>query len=131
MNGPNATYAPTSLRSSRNLSWVGPALVLLFAAILMAGATQLVHEPDTVDQVRVVNAVEDAVDVDVKQPGGPWMPLAAVEPQSTTTVYDVVDTGGPWVLRFKVADEVLATMQVSHERLARGNWRVVVPTLVT
>ena len=77
MNGPNATYAPTSVRPSRNLSWVGPALVLLFAAILMAGATQLVTEPDTVDKVRVVNAVEDAVDVDVKQPGGPWMPLAA------------------------------------------------------
>ena len=121
MNGPNATYAPTSLRSSRNLSWVGPALVLDTSVIIDGRIADLC----------VVNAVEDAVDVDVKQPGGPWMPLAAVEPQSTTTVYDVVDTGGPWVLRFKVADEVLATMQVSHERLARGNWRVVVPTLVT
>ena len=130
MNGPNATVAHTSVRPKRNLSWVGPALVILFAGLLMVGAAQLVTQPDVVDQVRVVNPAEDAVDVDVKQPGGPWLPLAVVEPQSSTTVYDVVDGGGPWIVRFKIAGDVLGTAKLSHERLARGNWRIPVPTLV-
>ena len=91
MNGPNATYAPAPVRSARSLSWVGPAIVILFAAVLMAAAAQLVREPDTVAKVQIVNPIESAVDVDVMQPGGPWLPLAVVEPQSTTTAYDVVD----------------------------------------
>ena len=130
MNGPNATVASTPVRPKRNLSWIGPALVILFAALLMAGAAQLVTQPDTVDKVQVVNPSEDAIDVDVKQPGGPWMPLAAVDPQSTTTVYDVVDGGGPWIVRFESAGEVRATLRLSHERLARNHWRIAVPTLV-
>ena len=130
MNGPNATYAPTSVRPKRSLSWVGPAIVILFAAVLMAAAAQLVREPDTVAKVQIVNPVDDAVDVDVMQPGGPWLPVAVVEPQSTTTAYDVVDDGGPWIVRFKVSDEVLGTVRLSHERLARAKWRITVPTLV-
>ena len=130
MNGPNATVAPTPVRPARNLSWVGPALVIAFAAVLMVAAARLVTEPDELGSVRVVNPVEQSVDVDVKQPGGAWLPLAALDPQSTTTVYDVVEAGGPWIVRFKVADEVLATVELSQERLARGNWRIAVPAQV-
>ena len=130
MNGPNATYAPASVRPKRSLSWVGPAIVILFAAVLMAAAAQLVREPDTVAKVQIVNPVQDAVDVDVRQAGGPWLPLAVVEPQSTITAYDVVDDGGPWIVRFKISGEVLSTVRLSHERLARANWRIAVPTLV-
>jgi hypothetical protein len=118
------------VRRARNFSWVGPALVIAFAAALMVGAAQLVRQPETVGRVTIVNPVEDAVDVDVRQPGGPWLPLAAVDAQSTTTVYDVVDASGPWIVRFTVSDEALATMRLSHERLERANWRIVVPTLV-
>ena len=130
MNGPNATYAPAPVRSARSLSWVGPAIVIVFAAVLMAVAGQLVREPDTVAKVQIVNPVEEAVDVDVMQPGGPWQPVAVVEPQSTTTAYDVVDEGGPWIVRFKISDKDLATVRISRERLARANWRITVPTLV-
>jgi hypothetical protein len=130
VNGPNATYAPPSVRSARSLSWIGPAIVILFTVVLMAAAAHLVREPETVAKVQIVNPVADAVDVDVMQPGGPWLPLAIVEPQSTATAYDVVDDGGPWIVRYKVSGEVLTTVRISHERLARTNWRLTVPTLV-
>jgi hypothetical protein len=130
VNGPNATYAPASVRPKRNLSWVGPAIVILFAAVLMAGAARLVDEPETVGGVRIVNPVDGAVDVDVRQPDGPWLPLAVVDAQSATTVYDVVDGGGTWIVRFKVSDDVLATVKLSHERLERAGWRITVPSLV-
>ena len=130
MNGPNATVTPTGVRPARNLSWVGPALVILFAALLMAGAAHLLDEPSELGSVQIVNPVERSVDVDVKQPGGPWLPLAAVEPQSTTTVYDVVDVGGEWVIRFRVSDRprVLAKVRRSHDNLDQDHWRIVVPT---
>jgi hypothetical protein len=128
VNGPNATVAPTPVRRARDLSWVGPALVIVFAAVLMAGAARLVTQPERVGAVRVVNPVEQSVDVDVKKPGGPWAPLAAVEPQSTTTVFDVVDVGGPWVIRFRVSDKVLAKVHRSHDELEHDHWRIVVPT---
>ena len=128
MNGPNATVVPPPVRRARNLSWVGPALVILFAAVLMALAAHLVTQPGTVDSVRIVNPVAQSVDVDVKEPGGPWLPLAAVDAESTTTVYEVVDVSGPWVIRFRVADEVLAQVHRSHDDLARDHWRIVVPT---
>jgi len=129
VNGPNATVVPPPVRRARNLSWVGPALVILFAAALMAVAAHLVTQPSTVDSVRIVNPVEQSVDVDVKQPGGPWLPLATVEGQSTTTVYDVVDVSGPWVIRFRVSDEVpLAKVHRAHDDLEHDHWRIVVPT---
>jgi hypothetical protein len=128
VNGPNATVASTPVRPARNLTWVGPALVIGFAALLMAGAARLVAQPSDVGSVQVVNPAEQAVDVDVKQPGGPWSPLAAVEAQSSTTVYDVVDVGGPWVIRFRVSDEVLAHVRRSHDALEHDHWRIVVPT---
>jgi hypothetical protein len=128
VNGPNATVTAPRVRRARNLSWVGPALVILFAASLMAVAAQLVTQPGTVDSVRIVNPVEQSVDVDVKQSGGPWLPVAAVEPQSTTTVYDVVDISGPLVIRFRVSDEVLAQVHRSHDELEQDHWRIVVPT---
>jgi hypothetical protein len=128
VNGPNATVAPTPVRPARNLSWVGPALVIVFAAALMVAAARLVVEPDELGSVRVVNPVEQSVDVDVKQPGGPWLPLAALDPQSTTTVYDVVDVGGTWIIRFRTATDVLAQVHRSHDSLEHDAWRIVVPT---
>jgi hypothetical protein len=128
VNGPNATVAPTPVRPARNLSWVGPALVIVFAALLMAAAAHLVAQPDNVDSVRIVNPAEQSVDVDVRQPGGPWSPLGVVDAQSSTTVYDVVDVGGPWIVRFRVSDDVLAQLRRSHDSLERDHWRIVVPT---
>ena len=128
MNGPNATVASTPVRPARDLSWVGPALVIVFAVVLMAGAARLVTQPSDVSSGRIVNPVEQAVDVDVRQPGGPWLPLAAVEARSSTTVYDVVDVGGPWIIRFRVSDKVLAQVRRSHASLERDHWRIAVPT---
>ena len=128
MNGPNATVAPSRVRHVRNLSWVGPALVFLFAAVLMAGAAFLVVEPRELDSVQLVNPVEQPIDVDVKQPGGPWLAIAALEPQSTTTVHDVVDVGDQWVIRFRASDEVLARVHRTQDDLEKDDWRIVVPT---
>jgi hypothetical protein len=130
VNGPNATVATSPVRSTRNLQWVGPALVILFAAVLMAWAARLVDEPQYLDRIRIVNPAERSVDVDVRQPGGPWLPLAAVEPASTTTVREVIDLDGPWIVRFRVSGEPLAIANRSHSSLERGHWRIVVPTRV-
>jgi hypothetical protein len=128
VNGPNATVASAPVRPARDLSWVGPALVIVFAALLTAAAARLVAQPGHVGSVQVVNPAEQAVDVDVKQPGGPWAPLGAVEAKSSTTVYDAVDVGGPWVIRFRTSDEVLAQVRRSRDALEHDHWRIVVPT---
>jgi hypothetical protein len=128
VNNPNATYAPMSVRPTRNLSWVGPALVIVVAALLMAAAARLVTQPDTLGSVQIVNPVEQSIDVDVKHPGGAWLPLAVVDSQSTTTVFDVVDVGDPWVIRFRVSNEVVAEIRRSHKSLEHDHWRIVVPT---
>ena len=57
MNGPNATVTPTGVRPARNLSWVGPALVILFAALLMAGAAHLLDEPSELGSGHLSNFV--------------------------------------------------------------------------
>jgi hypothetical protein len=128
VNGPNATVAPPPVRDARNLRWVGPTLVILLAAVLMALAAYLVHEPATVGHVTIVNPMEQAVDVDVKEPGGSWLPIAAVDPKATTTVIDVVDVGGPWIVRYRTAGETFAQVRRSHDDLEHGHWRIVVPT---
>jgi hypothetical protein len=128
MNGPNATVASAPVRPKRSLSWVGPALVITFAAILMAWAARLVTNPKTLDHIRIVNPVEQSVDVDVKKPGGAWLPLAAVDAQSSTTVEDVIDVDGPWIIRFRVSNDLIAEVRRSHESLERDHYRIVVPT---
>ena len=130
MNGPNRTVAPTPVRPARDLSWIGPALVIVFTALLFAWAVRLLEEPSFVGSVQIANPIQQAVDVDVRQGDGPWLPLAVVDAQSTTTVYDVVDDGGPWIVRFKVSGELLATTERSHESLERANWRITVPNRV-
>ena len=128
MNGPNATVAPPPVRDTRNLGWVGPTLVILLAAVLMAFAAYLVHEPQTLGHVTVVNPMEQAVDVDVKAPGGPWLPVAVVDAKTTTTVTDVVDVGGPWIIRYRSAGETFSVVRRSHDDLVHNHWRIVVPT---
>jgi hypothetical protein len=128
VNGSNATVLPPPVRNARNLRWVGPTLVILFAAVLMALAAHLVREPATVDQVTVVNPVEQGVDVDVKEPGGSWLPLAAIEPKSTTTVDDVYDVGGSWIIRYSTSGEVFSEVRRSHDDLEHAHWRLTVPT---
>ena len=98
------------------------------AALLMAAAARLVTQPDTLGTVQIVNPVEQPIDVDVKHPGGAWLPLAAVDARSTTTVFDVVDVGEPWVIRFRVSNEVLAQIHRSRKSLEHDHWRIVVPT---
>jgi hypothetical protein len=128
VNGPNATVLPPPVRDTRDLSWIGPALVILFAAVLMAAAAQLVRAPKTVAHVTIANPVEQAVDVDVKHPGGSWLPVAVVDAKTTTTVDDVVDVGGPWIIRYSVAGEELTTVRRSRDSLAHDHWKLVVPT---
>ena len=128
MNGPNATVAPTPVRDTRNLGWVGPTLVILLAAALMALAAYLVREPTTVAHVTITNPVEQAVDVDVKAPGGPWLPLAVVDAKASITVDDVVDVGGTWIIRYSIAGEVLSEVRRSHDDLEQNHWQVTVPT---
>jgi hypothetical protein len=128
VNGPNATVAPPPVRDTRNLGWVGPTLVILLAVALMALAAYLVRAPTTVDHVTITNPVEQAVDVDVKAPGGPWLPVAVVDAKTGVTVDDVVDVGGTWIIRFRVAGEVLSEVRHSHDDLEQNHWQITVPT---
>ena len=128
MNGPNATVAPSPVRDTRSLAWVGPTLVIVLAVALMALAAYLVREPTKVPAVTITNPVEQAVDVDVKQSGGPWLPLAVVDAKTSVTVDDVVDVGGSWIIRYRVAGEVRSKVQRSRDDLERNHWQITVPT---
>ena len=101
-------------------------VVALGACVLLGGAA--CSDASFVDELTVINDTEYSANVDVtgKERDG-WLGLTLVQPQSTTTVEDVIDQGGVWIFRFDYAGKYEQEMEISRRELARNDWTVEVP----
>jgi hypothetical protein len=81
-----------------------------------------------VDEVTIVNDTEYSANVDVtgKTRNG-WLALAAVQPESTTTVEEVIDQGEAWIFRFDYVGKHDEEVEVTRAELERNDWTVEVP----
>ena len=108
-------------------------MILLVAAVGSAFivANRLVRGPDFVDRLTIRNPTEYIVDVSVTdEHRRAHAPVAALEPHRTTVVRSVIDPGDPWILEFRIAGTPVGDLRLSHARLERQHWRVVIPDAV-
>jgi hypothetical protein len=96
------------------------------ACVLLGGAA--CSNVSFVDELRIVNDTEYSANVDVtsKERDG-WLKLTVVEPQSTTTVEEVIDQGEVWILRFDYVGKYEGEVEISRRELARNDWTIEVP----
>ena len=73
------------------------------------------------------NPTSSIVDVSVTDAhGNGRVPVAALEPHTTTVVESVIDPGDPWILDFRIAGKHVGTLRVPHAQLEHDDWRVVI-----
>jgi hypothetical protein len=101
-------------------------LAALGACALLGGAP--CSDVAFVDEVTIVNDTVYSANVDVtgKTRDG-WLLLISVEPQSTTTVEEVIDQGEVWVFRFDYVGKHEEEVEISRRELERGEWTIEVP----
>src|SRR5262245_32768687 len=123
------TIAPTATPGVRRIHALLRLVMLLTLAAAMAfGADRLVRGPDFVDRLVVRNPTGYIVDVSLTDEDHDGLvPVAALEPQSTTAVESVIDPGDTWVFEFQIAGDGVGELRVTRERLERRGWRVVIP----
>jgi hypothetical protein len=81
-----------------------------------------------VDEVTIVNDTEYSANVDVtgKTRNG-WLALAAVQPESTTTVEEVIDQGEVWIFRFDYLGKYQEEVEIARRELEQNDWMIEVP----
>jgi hypothetical protein len=81
-----------------------------------------------VDEVTIVNDTEYSANIDVtgKTRNG-WLGLTAVQPESTTTVEEVIDQGEMWIFRFDYVGKHDEEVEVTRSELEGNDWTVEVP----
>jgi hypothetical protein len=81
-----------------------------------------------VDEVTIVNDTDYSANVDVsgKTRNG-WLGLTAVQPDSTTTVENVIDQGDVWIFRFDYGGKYDEEVEISRDELEENNWTIEVP----
>lgn len=102
-------------------------LAAIGAFILLAGSA--CSDVTFVDEVTIVNDTEYPADVDVT--GGTrdaWLGLTTAEPQSTTTVEEVIDQGDVWIFRFDSVGRYQEEAEISRRELEQNNWTIEVPS---
>jgi hypothetical protein len=81
------------------------------------------------DEVTIVNDTEYSANVDVtgKHRDG-WLRLTSVQPQSTTTIGEVVDQGEMWIFRFDYVGKYEEEVEISRGALEQNDWTIEVPS---
>ncbi|HEY8525271.1 MAG TPA: hypothetical protein VIL48_09920 [Acidimicrobiales bacterium] len=106
---------------------LGTVATLLAVAALAAVVSLFLRGPDRVDRVAVENPHPWYVSVNVR--GGDddgWLPVGAVERESSQSYRDVIDQGPTWTFRFAYAGHT-ADLHVTRDQLAEDGWQVTVP----
>lgn len=95
-------------------------------ALLLGGAA--CSGVSFVDEVAVVNDTEYSANIDVSgKAGDGWLLLTTVEPQSTTTVEEVIDQGEMWIFRFDYVGKYDQEVEMSRRQLEQDDWTIEVP----
>ena len=59
--------------------------------------------------------------------GDGWLLLTTVEPQSTTTVEEVINQGEMWIFRFDYVGKYDQEVEMSRRQLEQDDWTIEVP----
>ena len=95
-------------------------------ALLLGGAA--CSGVSFVDEVAVVNDTEYSANIDVSgKAGDGLLLLTTVEPQSTTTVEEVIDQGEMWIFRFDYVGKYDQEVEMSRRQLEQDDWTIEVP----
>ncbi len=82
-----------------------------------------------VDEVTIVNDTEYSANVDVTdETRDAWLRLTSAQPQSTTTVEQIIDQGEMWVFRFDYVDKYQEEVEISRHELEQNDWTIEVPS---
>jgi hypothetical protein len=117
---------PAARRSVRFQWWWLAAAAAVIVAVF--AASRLLDRPSTVSHVDLVNSTAYPLQVEVTDAGQHgWMPLGTAQPKTTTTIDDVIDQGGTWIVRFSRNGVVAAEVHIARADLADAGWRITVP----
>ena len=101
-------------------------VVAVGACILLGGAA--CSDVSFVDGVTIVNDTEYSANIDVTgKTGDGWLLLTSMDPQSTTTVEEVIDQGDVWIFRFDYIGKYDEEVELSRRELERSDWTIEVP----
>jgi hypothetical protein len=119
-------HAPEPVLRVRTLAV--PVFAVVASVALFFGLLRFVEPSDTVDAVTIDNRTSYGLDVDVAdRDGGARLLLAAVDPDASTRIHDVLDQGDTWQFRVERAGTHIGTIERSRDQLSADGWRVVVP----
>ena len=119
-------HAPEPVLRVRSVA-VPIAAIVLFV-VLFFGVLRLVRSPAMVGRVSIDNRTSYDLEVGVTDGSNrDRLLLAAVDPDATTRVEDVLDQGSTWRFRVSRAGTTLGTLERTRDDLQRAGWRVVIP----
>jgi hypothetical protein len=119
-------HPPEAAPRSRRLALI--AVGVIASVAILVGLLALVHRPDFVSRVSIVNRTGSSLQVDVA-PGrtGAIMPLGVVDPRSTDTFQDVVDQGDVWYVHVSDPAAGTRTLHFTRQQLQHANWHLTIP----
>jgi hypothetical protein len=96
------------------------------ACVLLVGVA--CSDTSFVDEVTIVNDTQYSANVDVTgRSREGWLGLTVVQPQSTTTIGEVIDQGEVWIFRFDYVGKYQEEVEVARGELEEDDWEVEVP----
>lgn len=102
-------------------------LAAILACIFLANSA--CSDVSFIDEVTIVNDTEYSANVDVTEgTRDAWLGLTTVQPQSTTTIDDVIDQGEMWVFRFDYVGKHQEEVEISRRDLEQDDWTIEVPS---
>lgn len=81
-----------------------------------------------VDEITIVNNTVYSVSVDVAgKSRTAWLGVTVVQPETTTTVKQVIDQGEVWIFRFDYVGKYEEAVEMSRDELEQNDWTIEVP----
>lgn len=107
--------------------WLDLAAALLVPYLAFA-ATGLFDVPETVERITFANPTVYDITVSISDTDGTrWLPVTTVEHGSTKAVFDVIDQGDVWSLRFDAQARSGGELVQPRSDLVASQWTVDVP----
>ena len=112
-------------------AWDSPWLDLVAALLvpyLVFGTGGLFTSPPTVDRITFENPTVYDISVSISDADGSrWLPVTTIEHGGTKSVFDVIDQGEVWRLRFRAQGRAGGELVESRSHLVALEWTVDVP----
>jgi hypothetical protein len=104
------------------------ALIVLSGFALVAVAVFASQRPSRFGDLRIRNQSEYNVQLEVSAPNKEeWLPIGSLEPYSSRTTADILDSGPRWVVRFRTQGQSI-DIAMTRPPQSGGNGSITVPS---